>query len=77
MTAELRAACAWAVHVVTPSGRVLRGGRAVLFVVHGLGYRRFARMLARRPLVWLVEGGYRVVAANRGLIERMIASRSR
>lgn len=73
MTPELREACTRAAHVITPSGRVLRGGRAVLFILHGLGYRRAARLLALRPGVWAVEGGYRLVAANRALVGRIFS----
>ena len=64
----LRLACPAALHVVLPTGRILRAGRAVLAVLDGLGYRRTARILARAPLVWAVEAGYRLVAANRGRI---------
>ena len=66
----LRARCERALHIVTPSGRVLDGGKAVLFIAQGLGYRRSARILARRPLFWMVEYGYRLVANNRGRISR-------
>ena len=64
---DLRLECEGAVHVVTPSGRTLRAGRAVLFILYGLGYRRTARVFARAPLLWAVELGYRIVASNRSV----------
>jgi predicted DCC family thiol-disulfide oxidoreductase YuxK len=63
-------ACAKALHVVTPSGRELRAGQAALYVLNGLGYRRLAHAFARQPLLAAVDVGYRVVAANRGLVSR-------
>lgn len=70
MTPELRAACAIAVHVVTADGRVLRAGRACLCVLERTGWGWFARLLSLPPLVWLVEGGYRVVATHRPFFAR-------
>lgn len=70
MTPALAAACAEAVHVVTADGKILKAGRAVLFVLEVLGYRRFARLFAKRPLIWGVEAGYRLVARYRGLLAR-------
>ena len=64
MTPALADACARAVHVVFPDGRVLRGGRAVLAVLGGLGVPGMG-LLARRPFIWPIELVYRVVAANR------------
>ena len=71
MTPELRAACRIAVHVHTTDGRWLRGGRACLFVLERIGWPRLARLAATPPLVWLVELGYRVVAANRPVFSRL------
>jgi predicted DCC family thiol-disulfide oxidoreductase YuxK len=71
MTPELRAACARAVHVVTPDGRTLRAGRACLYVLEQIGFRGLARLLSLPPLVWLVESGYWVVARNRGLASKV------
>ena len=68
----LRSACARAVHVVRADGGVLKGGRAVLFVLERTGMPRLARAASRPPLVWLVELGYRLVAANRGWIGRAL-----
>lgn len=68
MTPELRSACGEAVHVVTCSGRVLRGGRAVLFLLGEIGWVRTARFLSLPPMVWAVEVGYRLVARNRQML---------
>jgi predicted DCC family thiol-disulfide oxidoreductase YuxK len=72
LTPTLRAACARAVHVVRADGGILKGGRAVLFVLEHTGMPRLARAASRPPLVWLVELGYRLVAANRGWIGRVL-----
>ncbi|MEN3002274.1 MAG: DUF393 domain-containing protein [Armatimonadota bacterium] len=62
---EQRAACRRALHVITAEGRILQGGRAVLFIGEQLGYRWLARVLSYPPLVWLVEAGYWLVARLR------------
>lgn len=68
MTDALAAACARAVHVITPEGATLRAGRACLYVLGRIGWPRAAAVAARRPLIWLVEAGYWLVARNRGLL---------
>jgi predicted DCC family thiol-disulfide oxidoreductase YuxK len=71
MTDALRIACARAVHVVTPDGRVLRAGPASLRVLERLGFRATATLLSIPPLVWLLEAGYWVVARNRPFLSRL------
>ena len=51
--------------VETADGRRLEAGRACLFVLGELGHPTMARVLARRPLVWAVEAGYRLVSRYR------------
>jgi predicted DCC family thiol-disulfide oxidoreductase YuxK len=51
--------------VETADGRRLDAGRACLFVLSELGHPTLARLLARRPLVWAVEAGYRLVSRYR------------
>lgn len=70
MTEEIRQACASAVHVVTAEGRVLKAGRACLYILEGLGYAPLARVLGVPPMVWMVELGYRVVASRRRFFSR-------
>ena len=70
MTPELRAACRAAVHVLTADGRVLRAGRATLFILRQLGYPLGVFTLP--PFVWGVELGYQVVARNRRLFSRFM-----
>jgi predicted DCC family thiol-disulfide oxidoreductase YuxK len=70
MTPELFSACARAVHVVRSDGRILRGGRAVLFVLEHTGMGGWARVLGLPPMVWGVELGYWIVAHNRRLFGR-------
>ncbi len=76
MTPALRAACARAFHVVTKEGRVLRGGRAALYVLGRLGHPGWARVLGLPPLVWAVELCYWLVARNRQLVSRLIFKRT-
>jgi hypothetical protein len=72
MTPDLMRGCSRSVHVVTTEGRVLRAGRASLFVLERIGWGRAARLLAIPPFVWIVELGYRLVAANRPLMSRLL-----
>ncbi|MNS39282.1 hypothetical protein D3C72_715590 [compost metagenome] len=65
MTPALFEACHDAVHVLTSDGRVLRAGRAVLYLFEFLGWRRLAWFLALPPMLAVVELGYRFVANNR------------
>ena len=74
MTPELRQACSRAVHVLTADGRLLRAGRASLFILDQLGWHRFAAIARVPPLVWLAEAGYRFVAGNRPLASRLVGS---
>ena len=69
---QLRAACARAMHVLTTDGRVLKAGRASLFVLGEIGWPLAARVLAWPPFLWAVELGYRLVADNRGRLSRWL-----
>ena len=64
MTPALFAACAEAVHAVTPEGRTLRGGDAAIHVAGALWGRPLAATLAVRPLRDAIALGYRLVAAR-------------
>lgn len=66
MTPELYEACRRALHVRTPDGRLLRAGRAVLFILRELGWP--VRPLEWPPLVWIVELAYAVAARHRALL---------
>jgi predicted DCC family thiol-disulfide oxidoreductase YuxK len=70
MTPALYEQCKRAMHVVLPDGRLLRAGRACLYILHTLGYRRTAAVLGVRPLVWGVEVGYWLVARYRYVLAR-------
>ena len=72
MTPALYAACGRAVHVLRRDGTVLKGGRAVLFILEHTGSGALARIPAHPPLLWLVELGYRVVAGNRSWFGRFL-----
>ncbi len=58
------------VHVFTADGRVLRGGRAVLFIGEQLGYGWLTRPLSLPPMVWGVDAVYWVIARLRGKLSR-------
>lgn len=75
MTPELYRSCQQAVHVCLADGRMLRAGRACLYILHVLGYRRLATLLALPPCIWFVEGGYRLVARSRHWFARWLFTR--
>jgi hypothetical protein len=75
MTDALAARCARAVHVITPAGALLRAGRASMYVLARIGWPRAAGIASRRPLIWLVEAGYWVVARNRPFFARFLFRR--
>ena len=72
MTPALSAACVRAIHVVTADGRVLRAGRASLFILEQIGYQRLARLFSRPSLFWAAELGYWLVANHRPFIGRFL-----
>lgn len=66
MTPLLQMQAQKAVQIVTASGERISGGRAVLFALRETGWHpRLARLLEHRPMVWGIDCGYRIVAANR------------
>jgi predicted DCC family thiol-disulfide oxidoreductase YuxK len=73
---DVRAASEKAVHVLTLDGRVLAAGRASLFVLRELGWRRTTRVLSLPPFAWAVELGYHVVSKYRGRISRWLPNRT-
>jgi predicted DCC family thiol-disulfide oxidoreductase YuxK len=75
MTDALAARCARAVHVITPAGATLAAGRAALYALDRVGWHRLAGVCSRRPLLWLVEAGYWLVARNRWLFSRILFRR--
>ncbi len=72
LTPEVRQACQGAVAVLTHEGKLLRAGRAVLFIGTELGYGWLTRPLSLPPFVWLVEVGYWLVARMRRLLSRWL-----
>ncbi len=75
MTAELRTACARAVHLVSPDGTIYSAGRAVLKALELVGYGALARVASWPPFVWFVELGYWLVARNRYFFSRFLFKR--
>jgi predicted DCC family thiol-disulfide oxidoreductase YuxK len=66
MTPLLMVQAQRAVQLVTSDGRQLSGGKAVLFALRETGWHpTLVRLLERRPFVWAVDLGYKIVAANR------------
>ena len=66
MTPLLRVQAQKAVQLITIDGRQFSGGRAALFALRETGWHsNLIRLLERRPFVWAVDFGYRIVAANR------------
>jgi hypothetical protein len=73
MNRDLAGRCTHAVHVVTPTGQVLSAGRASLYVLGVLGWRRLAALLSIRPLLWFVEGAYGLVASHRRFVSQFVS----
>ena len=76
MTVELYAACEQMLHVVLPDGRLLRGGRACLYILQVLGYTRTAAVLGQWPLRGVVEISYGIVARHRQFFSHFLFKRS-
>ena len=73
MTPALREQARRAVQIITADGRQLSAGRAMLFVLEEIGWHPgVVRLAARRPFIWLVELGYRIVANNRPIFGRFL-----
>src|SRR5256886_6521497 len=72
MTEALARRCAHVIHVLTPEGVVLSAGRASLYLMDAVGWRRFSAVFSTRPLIWLVEAAYRVVAGRRQWFSRFL-----
>jgi predicted DCC family thiol-disulfide oxidoreductase YuxK len=76
MTPPLVAACEQAVHVITADGRIIKAGRAVMFILEEIGYPRWLiRPFTWPPLVWFTELGYRIVANNRPFFSKFLFTR--
>jgi len=72
MTEALAAACRQAVQVVTRDGTVLAGAEAVAFVLGEVGWPRWARLLTRPPLRWVLRQAYAWLARHRGALSRLL-----
>jgi len=71
MTPLLRVQAQKSIQLITTDGRQLSGGRAALFALRETGWHpQLVRLLEHRPFVWVVELGYKIVAANRSLFSR-------
>lgn len=71
MTDDLRRVSRRSMIVVTNDGRQYVGGQGVLFVLETVGWHPTTmRIAARRPFVWVIDAGYRLVAANRQFFSR-------
>ncbi len=77
MTPPLYVVCKKAMHVVTSDGEILRGGRAMMFVLERInwGYGILPKFLKLPPMIWFVELGYRLVAANRQFFSHFLFNR--
>ncbi len=58
--------------LIRSDGSRLAAGRAVLFVTERVGWPRLSRFLCRAPMIWAVEFGYAIVAANRRTFGRLL-----
>jgi predicted DCC family thiol-disulfide oxidoreductase YuxK len=74
VTPQLREDFKRALYVFTAEGRVLRAGRAAIFLLESTGWGGgwLPRLLARPPFIFFVELGYRIVARNRSFFSRFL-----
>jgi predicted DCC family thiol-disulfide oxidoreductase YuxK len=73
MTPALYEACKRAAHVITVDGRIIKAGRASLFVLEEIGFPRWLiRPFTWPPLVWCTELGYWLVANNRPFFSKFL-----
>ena len=73
MTPALRAQARKAVQVITADGHQLSAGRAILFALEEIEWHpSVVRLAGRRPFIWVVELGYRIVARNRQFFGRFL-----
>lgn len=77
MTPEMVAASEKAVQVVTTDGRWISAGRAVLFILGQLGWRRFERFFSWPPVLFFVEIGYWLVANHRVFFSKILFRREK
>jgi predicted DCC family thiol-disulfide oxidoreductase YuxK len=78
MTPELYEACARAAHVITAEGRIIKAGRAGMFILEEIGYPTWlVRPFTWPPLVWFTELGYRLIADNRGFFSKFMFTSER
>lgn len=72
MTPPLYEACRRAVHIITAEGRILKAGRASLFILEQLGGPAWLiRPFTWPPLAWFTERGYRLVADHRPFFSKL------
>ena len=57
--------------VFTTDGRCLGGANAFLFFKQKTGWGAIAAVLRIPPFIWLLQGGYWLIARNRGLISKL------
>src|SRR5205807_10480261 len=62
MTEALARRCAHAIHVLTPEGVVLSAGRASIYLMAEVGWRRFSAVFSSRTQIWFVEAASRLVS---------------
>lgn len=72
MTEDLVRRCESAIVVITPDAAILSAGRGSLYIMDAIGWRRVSALFSRRPLVWLVEAMYWLVARHRRVFSRII-----
>lgn len=78
MTPELYEACKKAIHVITAEGRLIRAGRAGMFILEEVGYPAWLiRPFTWPPLVWFTELGYELIANNRRFFSRFLFTKER
>lgn len=77
MTPAMVEASEKAVQVVTAEGARISAGRAVLFILGQLGWKRFERIFSWPPLLFFVELGYSLVAGHRVFFSKILFRREK
>ena len=72
MTPAMVKATETSVQVLTADGRTIGGGRAVLFILGQLGWKRFERFFSWPPMLFFVELVYGLVAGHRVFFSKFL-----
>ena len=76
MNEQLYEACRKSICVITPDGKLLNRGPAVIFIMGELGYN-WTRLGLVPPVIYCVNFGYDRVANNRKMFSKFLFTKER